>query len=87
MKLRSAAVSVASGAVPAEGGYDNEGEKEEHDTMGGLQRVRVELARDHDFPDGSNQHGYEFVLPLDAESRFDTSRWRRDATVCTVRRI
>jgi len=53
----------------------------------GLQRVRVELARDHDFPEGSNRHGYEFVLPLDAEGRFDASRWKRDATVCTARRF
>ena len=29
-----------------------------------LRKIRLELARDHDFPDGSRHHGYELVAPL-----------------------
>ena len=27
-------------------------------------KIRLELARDHDFPDGSRERGYEFTAPL-----------------------
>ena len=30
-----------------------------------LMTIRLELARDEDFPHGSSQRGYEFVAPLD----------------------
>lgn len=33
-----------------------------------LKKIRLELARDHDFPEGSSDHGYEFVVPVNAES-------------------
>ena len=36
-----------------------------------LRHVRVELARDHEFPSGSNQHGYEFIAPLDKDGHID----------------
>jgi len=29
-----------------------------------LNKIRLELARDHDFPDGSRERGYEFTAPL-----------------------
>ena len=32
-------------------------------------RVRLELARSHEFPEGSTRHGYVVVLPLDANGR------------------
>ncbi len=31
-----------------------------------LKKIRLELARDREHPEGSNRHGYEFVGPLDA---------------------
>ena len=44
-----------------------------------LKRIRIELARDHDFPDGNRNCGYEFVAPLDAEGALGDSdahpRW------------
>jgi len=33
-----------------------------------LKRIRLNLARSKEFPVGSDQHGYEFVAPLDADT-------------------
>jgi hypothetical protein len=52
-----------------------------------LNRIRVELARDPEFPDGSARHGYEFVLPLDQSGRIDRPGWRRNGRLCTVHRF
>ena len=30
-----------------------------------LRLVRLELARDHDHPNGSKERGYDFMAPLD----------------------
>ena len=30
-----------------------------------MKRIRLELARDHEFPNGSKDRGYEFAAPLD----------------------
>ena len=32
-----------------------------------LKRIRLNLARSKEFPSGSDEHGYEFVAPLDAD--------------------
>jgi len=34
-----------------------------------LRRVRLELARDHEFPNGSRERGYDFIAPLDGPGR------------------
>ncbi len=52
-----------------------------------LRHVRLELARDHDFPNGSATHGYEFVAPLNAEGHLDAAEWRDKKAKCTVRRF
>lgn len=49
--------------------------------------IRLELARTPEFPDGSREHGYEFVLPLDASGHIDVDAWRADKSRCTVRRF
>jgi len=49
--------------------------------------VRLELARDENFPDGSSQHGYEFVAPLDNERHIDPEEWRKTRKRCAVRRF
>lgn len=36
-----------------------------------LRRVRLELARDHDFPIGSRERGYDFIAPLDSQGHID----------------
>ena len=50
-------------------------------------RVRVELARSPQFPDGSHRHGYEFVLPLDAGGRIDRKLYDRAPELCTAHRF
>ena len=52
-----------------------------------LKRVRMELARTHDFPQGSNQHGYAFTAPLDADGRLDPELWQKHRDLCRVRRF
>ena len=41
-----------------------------------FKRIRLDLARSKEFPAGSAQHGYEFVVPLDAKGHIDTALWR-----------
>jgi hypothetical protein len=52
-----------------------------------LNRVRLELARCQEFPDGSPERGYEFVAPLAADGRIDVGTWRRRRKDCWVRRF
>lgn len=50
-------------------------------------RVRIELARSREFPDGSNRHGYEFILPLREDGRIDRAAYDAAAELCTVHRF
>ena len=52
-----------------------------------FKRIRLNLARSAEFPNGSSRHGYEFVAPLDAEGRIDVEAWRKDREHCGVRRF
>ena len=52
-----------------------------------LKRIRLELARTPDFPNGSDQHGYEFTAPLDDKGHLDSVGWPKAKTACTVRRF
>lgn len=52
-----------------------------------LQRIRLELARTPQFPNGSSRHGYEFTAPLDAKGHLDPAGWAKDKAACTVRRF
>ena len=52
-----------------------------------LRLVRLELARYHDFPDGSATRGYEFVAPLTSDGHLDAEEWRTNKDKCTVRRF
>ncbi len=52
-----------------------------------LRHVRLELARDHDFPNGSHERGYEFVAPLDKEGHLFAAAWRAIKDRCRVRRF
>ncbi len=49
--------------------------------------IRLEMAREKQFPQGSSAHGYEFTAPLDAEGRFDADEWKLQRKHCTVRRF
>jgi len=52
-----------------------------------LRRVRLELARDHDFPHGSSEHGYDFIAPLDRQGHIDLNAWQELRARCRVRRF
>lgn len=42
-----------------------------------LRKVRLELARCHDFPEGSPRHGYELTLPLTAAGKLDRNGFEK----------
>ena len=42
-----------------------------------MKRIRLELARDHEFPNGSKDRGYEFAAPLDENGQLVAEEWRQ----------
>ena len=52
-----------------------------------LSLIRLELARDHDFPQGSRRHGYEFVAPLDLDGHIERTEWEKNKELCIVKRF
>jgi hypothetical protein len=52
-----------------------------------LRRVRLELARDHEFPNGSSERGYDFIAPLDDKGHIDLAAWKALRERCRVRRF
>lgn len=52
-----------------------------------LNRIRVELARCPDFPNGSAQRGYDFVAPLTGDGHLDAEEWRKNRPACRVHRF
>jgi hypothetical protein len=51
----------------------------------GFHRIRLNLARSKDFPEGSSRLGYEFVAPLTAEGHIDLAAWKTHRSLCKVR--
>jgi len=52
-----------------------------------LSKIRLELARDHDFPSGSHEHGYEFTAPLNENGMIDAQEWQKLRDRCRVKRF
>ncbi|MDO8876167.1 MAG: hypothetical protein Q8M24_22625 [Pseudolabrys sp.] len=52
-----------------------------------FKRIRLNLARSKEFPNGSARHGYEFVVPLDAKEHIDADLWKAERAHCRVRRF
>jgi len=52
-----------------------------------LMRIRLELARTPDYPEGSPAHGYEFVAPLDDSFHIDADQWSALKDECRVLRF
>jgi hypothetical protein len=52
-----------------------------------LSRIRLELARSHQFPEGSPHHGYVLVLPLNERGRIDETCVRKTPELCTLHRF
>jgi hypothetical protein len=52
-----------------------------------FKRIRLHLARSKEFPQGSAEHGYEFVAPLDQNSHIDPTQWKEHRGEFRVRRF
>ena len=52
-----------------------------------LKKIRLELARTREFPEGNPRCGYEFTAPLTRHGLLDSSRWQQSKAKCTVRRF
>ena len=52
-----------------------------------FKRIRLNLARSKEFPQGSPKRGYEFVAPLDASGHIDVALWKQHRDHCRVRRF
>ena len=52
-----------------------------------LKRIRLELARDHEFPSGSHDRGYDFIAPLDEQGHLDAAEWKKERERCRVKRF
>ena len=52
-----------------------------------LKHVRMELARDHDYPNGSRERAYELVAPIDEEGHIVVEAWRLLRDRCRVKRF
>jgi hypothetical protein len=52
-----------------------------------FKHIRLNLARSKEFPEGSAQHGYDFVAPLDGNGHIDLEQWRKERAHCRVRRF
>ncbi len=52
-----------------------------------LRRVRLELARDPEFPEGSRERGYELIAPIDVEGHIVLDAWKQLRDRCRVRRF
>lgn len=52
-----------------------------------IRQVRLEMARCHDFPEGSRDHGYALALPLTPEGRLDRNTWLKHQDETGFRRF
>jgi hypothetical protein len=52
-----------------------------------LVRIRLDLARTPDHPEGSPDHGYEFIAPLSSDNHIDPSAWKSVRERCGVIRF
>lgn len=52
-----------------------------------LKKVVLHLSRTADYPNGSGEHGYGVVLPLDDDGRLLPDIWEKHQDDCTVHRF
>lgn len=50
-----------------------------------MMKIRLELGRTAEYPNGNENHAYEFVAPIDAEGRIDADAWKKERENCVVR--
>jgi hypothetical protein len=52
-----------------------------------LKKIRLELARSREHPEGAHGIGYEFAAPLDDSGRIVAAEWQKNRDRCRVRRF
>jgi hypothetical protein len=52
-----------------------------------FKRIRLELARSKEYPNGAANRGYEFVAPLDSAGHIDPILWHKHRQQCRVHRF
>jgi len=52
-----------------------------------LKKIRLELARTAEFPQGAADRGYEFTAPLTDDGHLDQEGWHKAHDRCAVRRF
>jgi hypothetical protein len=52
-----------------------------------MRTVRLEMARCHEFPEGSAVHGYELRVPLTSAGKLDAQSWPKDRQSSGFRRF
>jgi hypothetical protein len=52
-----------------------------------LSKIRIEMARSREYPEGSALHGYEFVAPLNSLGQIDVDAWHHQRAKCRVKRF
>lgn len=52
-----------------------------------MKKIRLEMARNTDFPNGSPKHGYDIIAPLDDTDHLDHKAWRKLRDKCRVVRF
>jgi hypothetical protein len=57
------------------------------ETSMAMKRIRLELARDHEFPSGSSERGYVYAAPLDDKGNLLADEWRSARERCRVKRF
>jgi hypothetical protein len=50
---------------------------EQHGPIVMMRKIRLELARCHEYPEGSALHGYELHLPLQPDGTIDREGWSK----------
>lgn len=52
-----------------------------------LYHIRLEMARNKEFPEGNRNRGYDIVAPLDEDGRLDKDAWKKAKASATVTRF
>jgi hypothetical protein len=50
-----------------------------------LMRIRLELGRTSEAPSGDSHHGYELIMPLNAQGHVEVADWEQQKAHCGVR--
>ena len=52
-----------------------------------MKLIKLELARDEEFPQGSREHGYDITAPVSDDGQLEPEGWKQHKDRCRVRRF